>query len=240
MSKKRLIYMGLVAMLTLTGCSSKDSILVPGQLESDCDAGAAGLGVCGTPKNIYTHRDQIKHIKFEEDESYRVDSKGKIWNTESGDEVKPSSELSTGCVGCEGGESDENLEVGASGKKNAIRLKNRSLVVKTKQDSAVIRDLGYVQSVWIAPHETRKGDLVSAHEIYVVIKQPKWIIGEEQPQKVERGATIPSPLVEEIFSDRHEAMDKKSSSKVYDYVNQVQPEGLEKIEEFINAGKKEK
>jgi len=237
---KNSYYMILVMFLMFSGCA-KTSILVPGQLESDCDAGAAGLGVCGTPKNIYMHRDKVKRIAFEEDESYRVDNHGKIWNTDSGEEVIPGKDPSSGCVGCKGTEKSEAGSEGyGKGEKNSIRLQNRSLIVKTPQESAIIRDVGFIQSVWIAPHESRKGDLISAHELYVVVKKPQWIIGEDNPRKTQRGVTISSPLVEELFSDRHDAFDKKSESKIYDYVNEVKPKNLEKIENFIQSIQKEK
>jgi hypothetical protein len=60
----------------------------------------------------------------------------------------------------------------------------------------MIRDYGLIQKVWIAPVVDSKGDLFSAHDILVVIKDPKWIIGESTPTNVNSNkiSQLPTPI----------------------------------------------
>lgn len=229
------------AAAVLTGCAGKKSILVPGQSEGDCDARAQKLGVCGTPKSVYEHRDAIKHIYFEEDEAYRVSKNGKIYNIETGEEVKPGVKPDTCglavCPGCEdegegGGKSGGCY--GSSGGKDGVRLQNRSLVLETEQTTTPIRDLGLIQKLWIAPHENRAGDLVMAHEIMVVVRKPSWIVGEEQPRRTKTGTVIPSPVATALFTDSHEAIARKDLKGVSDYLSEEEPD-LSKIKSYLEA-----
>jgi hypothetical protein len=249
----RSITLSLGAVLLLVGCSGKQSLLTPGQVEGDCDAKAAGLGVCGTPKSIYEHRDKIKHIYFEEDEAYRVSKNGKIYNTETGEEVIPGKKPDgcglAVCPGCEEDEAFMNEDGGLAtgdnkrsynyrraGMSDDIRLSNRSLIVETPQKQSVIRDLGMVQKIWIAPHEDRSGDLISAHEVFVVIKKPSWIVGEKTPKNVKRGVVVPSPVAISLFSDNHQAVERKNLKKIFDYKKE-EPDELKKIQEYITSQK---
>jgi len=234
-------------MLLLSGCSGKQSILVPGQSEGDCDARAQKLGVCGTPKAIYEHRDAIKHIYFEEDEAYRVSKNGKIYNIETGEEVipgqKPDSCGLAVCPGCE----NEGAQGGVSadghgtstggyskpGKNDGIRLQNRSLVIGTQDGQTPIRDLGLIQKLWIAPHENAAGDLISAHTIHVVVREPSWIVGEEQPKRTRNGVIIPSPVATSIFTDSHDAISRHELKSIDDFIQEDGPD-LSKIEEFLD------
>lgn len=236
------IVLSVGAVLLFAGCSGKQSLLTPGQVEGDCDAKAAGLGVCGTPKSIYEHRDAIKHIYFEDDEAYRVSKNGKIYNIETGEEVIPGKKPDgCGLAVCPGCENDEAFDEKGSGygtkkigKSNDIKLSSNSLIVETPQKQSVIRDLGMVQKIWIAPHEDRSGDLIAAHEVFVVIKKPSWIIGEKTPKNVKRGVVVPSPVAVSLFSNNHQAVDRKSLKNIFDYGEQ-KPQDLKKIEEYIKS-----
>lgn len=241
----------LAAAMILAGCSGKESILTPGQTESDCDAAATNLGVCGSPKSIYVHRDKIKHIWFEEDQSYNIDKRGHIFNIETKEEVvpgvKPDDCANYYCPGCEDDGMEDGSGTGTSvsgyykgaNKNDDIRVKNQSLIIRTPQEQAVIRDLGFVQKIWVAPHENRAGDLVSAHEMYVVIRKPKWVIGEEAPKNVRDGVQIPSLITAGVLADEHNAVEKKELSNVYDFVSDTEPKGLEKIKQYIQRNQGE-
>lgn len=238
--KMTLMMAAALGALLMSGCSSKSSLLVPGQIESDCAEGANKLGVCGNPMSIYENRDKIKKIYYEEGESYRVDRKGKVFNIDSGEEVipgvRPDDCGTSVCPGCDDEESAGGC--GSSGgspdSKGEVRLAGRSMIVKTPQESTVIRDMGWQQKVWIAPYETKKRDLVEAHGIYVVVKEPSWIIGEQMPQRVKRGVVVSSPLVIEVLTDNHMAVDRKTTKVIDDYVRSEHGEpDLRNIREFI-------
>ncbi len=234
----------IVAALMLSGCNSKESLLVPGQSESDCSDKASKLGVCGSPKSIFEHQDRIKGIYYEEGESYRVDKSGRIFNIDSGDEVipgvKPDDCGTSVCPGCENDNKNTGCSQAASsnislssGGSNGIALSNRALVVDTPQKSSVIRDMGWQQKVWIAPHENSTGDLVEAHGIYVVIQEPKWIIGEREPQKTKKGAVVPTPLAAEVLTDNHVSTNRNTQNNIDQYLRAELKKNIENIDNFV-------
>lgn len=250
MSRRSII--GLIApfaaLLILNGCSSKESLLVPGQLESDCSNKASKFGVCGSPRSIYEHQDQIKQIYYEEDQSYKVDRSGRIFNTESGKEVipgvKPDKSGQYECPGCEpdtnGGGSAPTVEskmVASSlltKSNNGLLLGNRSLVVDTPQKAAVIRDMGWQQKIWVAPYENNFGDLVEAHGVYVVIQEPHWIVGEREPTNMKRGVVVPTPLVTDVFTDKHNATKRNTQYEIDSYLREQLEKNIKSIDSFTS------
>lgn len=233
------------ALTVFSGCAGKKSLLVPGQSESDCDAKAQKLGVCGTPKSIYEHRDAIKHIYFEEDEAYRVSKNGKVYNIESGEEVipgvKPDGCGLAVCPGCDDDEAEGAAGKSGSGykgsKKHAVRLQSRAMVLETPHAQTPVRDLGLIQKVWIAPHENRAGDLVMAHELLVVVRKPSWIVGEPKPKRTRNGAVVPTPVAEQLFTDSHDAIRRSDIRSLEAYSNEEGPD-MSKIEAYLDEQKK--
>jgi hypothetical protein len=76
-------------------------------------------------------------------------------------------------------------------------------VLETRTDvGEVIRTNGIVQKIWIAPVADRKGDLISAHEIYLVVKEPEWNIGEVYPNNSRNVGIIPTPISQSILSPK--------------------------------------
>lgn len=239
----------LVVLLGTSGCSSRESILVPGQTKSDCEDKASSLGVCGTPKSVYAHRDKIKNLWFEEDQAYYIKSNGKIYNIDTDEEVRSGvkPEGVSMCPGCNNRDDsqesyyyDNGSSFSWSRNKNKINVKNRSLIIDTPQKSMMIRDLGWQQKIWIAPLETKGGDLVEAHGIHVVIKEPSWIIGEKTPKRVGRGVVVSSPFAREVLSDNHHAINKNAQSNINDYVNNNEKKdlNLESLKEYIESQSK--
>lgn len=238
----------LVALLIMSGCSSKESLLVPGQTESDCSNKASKFGVCGSPRSIYEHQDQIKQIYYEEGQSYRVDRDGKIFNTESGKEIVPGARQGASgkneCPGCEinGGSRSASADepkitaaASLSSKLGAdVMLANRSLVIDTPQQAAVIRDMGWQQKIWIAPYENFAGDLIESHGVYAVIKEPQWVVGEREPLSVKRGVVVPTPLVTEVLTDRHNATSRKTQFEIDQYLRTELNKNINKINAFVD------
>lgn len=240
---KNIAILSAVAFL-MAGCSGKDSILVPGQNESDCEGKAANLGVCATPKNAYKYKDRIGKVYFEDDQGYYVNKNGKIFNVETNEEVipgqKPNDCGEAVCVNCD---EDEASECGTGGsgysdsikRKNRIKLNGRSLMVKTPQKTTMIRDMGWQQKIWIAPLETNGDDLVEAHGVHVVIKKPSWIIGEKVPKNVNRGVVIPSVLAVEAITDNHQAISRKTNSAIYDYVQEKKSSEYPALKSYVDT-----
>ena len=62
----------------------------------------------------------------------------------------------------------------------------------------IIRDTGHIQQIYIANYVDRGGDLISGHELYVVVKEPEWIVGEKTPHST-RLESVPTPISKELF-----------------------------------------
>lgn len=238
-----------------SACSSNTSILLPGQSASDCGDKASKLGVCGSPRSIYEHQDRIKEIYYEEGESYRVDRNGRIFNVGNGKEIIPGvkpddcgtsiylGENDSGRTGdCGTTASDALVAIGSSGAglsgNKGVAFSNRSLVVDTPQRAAVIRDMGWQQKVWIAPHENSTGDLVEAHGLYVVIQEPHWIVGEKQPVDVKHGVLVPTPLATEVLTDNHNAVSRSAQHSIDNFLREDLDKNIKNIDRFIESGSK--
>lgn len=240
---KYLMLAGLVFIFA--GCSGKESILVPGQTESDCEGKAANLGVCATPKNAYQYKDRIGKIWHVDGEGYYVNKSGKIFNVETDEEVipgkKPDDCVDATCVNCNEDEevvAEDGTPIYKDKKKNGVKIQNRALVIQTPSKKTVMRDLGWQQKIWIAPMQTAGDDFVEAHAIHVVIKKPSWIVGEKTPKNVKRGVVIPSVLATEVLTDNHEAISRKTNKTINDYVEKEHNKKYDSIREFIELKKK--
>lgn len=244
---KYILHIGVASALLLSGCSGKYSLLVPGQTESDCDAKAENLGVCATPKNAYQYKDKIGKIWHVDGEGYYINKSGRVFNVETQEEVipgeKPDDCLDAVCINCDdNGEvtTESGVPIYASESKGGLQLSNRSLVVSTPSESAVIRDLGWQQRIWIAPMQSAGDDFIEAHAIHVVIKKPSWVVGEKVPKNVKRGIVIPSVLAKEVLTDSHVAISRKSNKAIDNYVRQEHNTELKSIREFIQQNKEAK
>ena len=83
----------------------------------------------------------------------------------------------------------------------------------------IIRDSGFVQKVWIAPYVDDNNNLVTAHEIFVVIRNPKWIVGEKKPKYVSSSkiGEIPTPISKSILEEQQKY--NTYDEKVINYYN---------------------
>jgi hypothetical protein len=61
-------------------------------------------------------------------------------------------------------------------------LKITPIVGSRQDDSKVIRDMGKILKVWIAPYKNKE-TFVSAHDNFVVAKEPDFVVGETVPQR---------------------------------------------------------
>ena len=203
--KKGYYVFGVLLVLIFSGCSNKN-ILMPGQEYSDCYVANDNNGVCGNPMYLYKYKYKIQSLPPHPGITYTIDEKGTIREKKSGKIINIKASHPSG-----GDANDKDLVV-----------KNRSIVIKSHDDIVPIRDVGYVRKVWIAPYSDINGNLVEAHNIYVVVKKPKWIIGEDFPEKTHSGAVVPSLLTTKIVEDRQHNPNYKDVKKVQNYVKENQ------------------
>ena len=65
----------------------------------------------------------------------------------------------------------------------SIQYKEQGRLISTRtQVGDIIRDNGQIQQVFVANYIDNEGNLVSSHELYVVVKDPSWIVGEKTPK----------------------------------------------------------
>jgi len=76
--------------------------------------------------------------------------------------------------------------------------KQGPLLVSRTKVGDIIRDNGLIQPVFIANYIDKTGDLISSHEVYIVVKNPEWIVGEKTP-KSGKIDSIPTPLSTELL-----------------------------------------
>jgi hypothetical protein len=83
----------------------------------------------------------------------------------------------------------------------SLKFNKQSRYIQSRANTGdIIRDNGLIQRTWIAPYVDDKGDLVTAHEVFVVLKKPEWIIGERTPKKLKNSIkNLPTPMSEKIL-----------------------------------------
>lgn len=99
----------------------------------------------------------------------------------------------------------------------------KPIVGSRQDDSKVVVDMGKIQKIWVAPYKT-KGTMVSAHDIYIWVQKPDFIVGEPLPSPKERSGVI-TPMDNVPFVFRKKEMDdrpdKMTNESVRQYVNSV-------------------
>ena len=203
MMKRVYFVFGFLFVLIFSGCTNKN-ILMPGQEYSDCYVANDNNGVCGNPMYLYKYKYKIQSLPPHPGITYTIDEKGVIREKDSGKIIHIA----------------DNYSSKDSVKNKDLLVKNRSLVIKSHDDIVPIRDVGYVRKVWVAPYSDIHGNLIDAHNIYIVVKKPKWIIGEETPQRTHSGAIVPSLLTTKIVEDRQHNPVYKDIKKVQKYIKE--------------------
>lgn len=239
---KKTILLSVFAATIFSGCFSNPFGI--GHEKSSCEV-SSGFGVCGEPKKIYTHRDKIKQLQsdymksgYDGDLYFGINDSGEMlvkddregrWMNYNGSRVQA--------------EIESLLE-----KKDPIRMQDAKVrkasssmitqdipvtnendlsvkymlqkpVIQTRTNvGEVIRDNGLVQKIWIAPVVDSKNDLISAHEIYLVVKEPKWVVGEDTPKNMKNIGEIPTPMSEKVL-EKIEVEDKHQETVVNHYNN---------------------
>lgn len=130
----------------------------------------------------------------------------------------------------------------------AKEMRISPIVGTRSEESRIVRDFGVIQKAWIAPYVNEDRDLISAHDIYVVISEPKWIPGQEIP-KNSSGMKTPIGGVpfmfknEEVYSSSDLSNDetiKKFVSEVYkkDKNSSLTDRQIDELKKFDESIKK--
>ena len=94
----------------------------------------------------------------------------------------------------------------------SIQYKEQGRLISTRtQVGDIIRDNGQIQQVFVANYIDNEGNLVSSHELYVVVKDPSWIVGEKTPKTTNNMGEIPTPVSKGLLKEqaRSERVDER-------------------------------
>ena len=85
----------------------------------------------------------------------------------------------------------------------SVQYKEQGKLVSTRtQVGDIIRDNGQIQQVFVANYIDNDGNLVSSHELYVVVKEPSWIVGEKTPKSMTNMSEIPTPISKSMLEEQ--------------------------------------
>lgn len=228
MKKTTLLIAGILSLLALSGCSSKN-ILMPGKDKSDCELNGGTHGVCGSPKSVYKARDDISGLGNGTDDSYFIHDDGSIQEISAGElgdivEVRtdPSGKKYTVKKG-----TNEKIDVKDSSgnfsfpEKNQLILGNNSYMLGEQAESVMIRNQEVIREAWINTYNDQYGNLAVEHRIMIVTKKAGWAIGEKTPKNVSEKKFIPSRIAKEVLMNSNSRISKQDEKKMNNYVNNV-------------------
>lgn len=220
MKKNTLIgLIGISAMLSFSGCGTSNMFGV-GHENSACDSAKDG-GFCGAPSSIYKYKEKIKQMESDYQQSgypeklfFSVTRNGDIlvkqdredkWqpyeNSRYKEEINNLLKLKYDTkLGSSAGINKDIMDIPVGDESDlSVTYKKKKEYLQTKTNvGKMIRDTGEYSRTWVAPYVDQKGDLISAHEMYTVIKDPQWVIGEKTPSKVVEAAT-PTPMSDKAY-----------------------------------------
>lgn len=260
MINRNLLNLAVLAglMFGLAGCSLKDPFGI-GYDTSSCED-SKNFGACGSPKNIYKNREEIRSVQkdyimsgIEDELFFAVNGDGKMLVKADRDDKWMPYDTSPFKKNIDERNAktqaliDEKEGTGAFAPQNTGRVispianyqndipvtKATDLSVKYQEQGAlivsrtkvgdIIRDNGLIQQVFVANYVDYTGDLVSSHELYVVVKDPEWVVGERTPKSVKLDK-IPTPLSTNLL--KSEVKTNEYQEEVVDLFNSDQKEGV--------------
>lgn len=254
---KHFIFITLASLILFTGCSMSNPFGV-GHERSSCEV-SSGFGVCGEPKQIYIHKDKIKAVQsdymksgYEEELYFGINDNGDIlvkeerddrWRLYEGSSVKEKIDALIEKKH-KAQTAYDNKERRISGNLSltqdipvtaetdlSVKYSEQGSLIETRTNvGEIIRDNGLIQKIWIAPVVDAKDDLISAHHIYLVVKEPKWIVGEDTPKQINNHdiGMIPTPISKNVLTNV--STTNEHQDNVVNYFNNNNKGGL--IEEI--------
>jgi len=221
MSKKIKYILSTVSVaLLMSGCSTDNPFGV-GYETSTCEASKSG-GLCGSPSSIYQYKGKVKEIQkdylasgYPEELFFAISREGNVmvkderdgkWQKYEGSSYEKKIQAGLGSkyktnLGSGYQSVGSDIPVGKNNDLSVSYNRTQKYIQTRTNVGRMIRDNGEYSRVWVAPYVDKKGDLISAHEIYTVIRDPEWVVGEKTPKKVVNAATpIPSPISIEMLN----------------------------------------
>jgi len=250
----------LITFLTilLSGCSMHNPFGV-GYDSSVCSESKT-FGVCGAPKDIYKYKKKIQKVqqrylkaKLDTVLYFAVSQEGNIqvkadrdgnWEDyESSDwkklidkrislfQKKTKRNASFNVV-----DSRSDIPVTKGGDLSIKYQKQGPLLVTRTKIGNIIRDQGIIQEVFIANYADNDGDLISSHEVHVVVKNPEWVVGEKTPKNV-NVESFPTPLSTDLLK-KTQVVDM-AQERTINAFNRDQEAGYLSAQENKSKGKNE-
>lgn len=97
----------------------------------------------------------------------------------------------------------------------SVQYKEQGRLISTRtQVGDIIRDNGQIQQVFVANYIDNEGNLVSSHELYVVVKDPSWIVGEKTPKTTNNMGEIPTPVSKGLLKEQ--ARSERADERIVD------------------------
>ena len=97
----------------------------------------------------------------------------------------------------------------------SIQYKEQGRLISTRtQVGDIIRDNGQIQQVFVANYIDNEGNLVSSHELYVVVKDQSWIVGEKTPKTTNNMGEIPTPVSKGLLKEQ--ARSERADERIVD------------------------
>lgn len=215
---------GVAALLS--GCSVKNALTI-GYENSVCEQ-SKKFGVCGNPASILKYKQKIKEVQnryllsgIKQTLYFAVDDNGNILvkHKRNGKWQFYATSRWKRLIDRKYEEKMSKLKKLEQKTREARPVsyagdipvtENNDLSVKYQQQGKlvstrtavgdIIRDQGRIQKVFIANYVDPEGDLVASHEVYVVVKNPQWIVGEKTPKhSFYRDKVIPTPLSQDLL-----------------------------------------
>lgn len=224
----------LGSSLFFSGCVSKNNLFGVGYEHSACESSQSS-GVCGAPEDVYRFKDLIRQVQSDYRRSgikqklfFSITHDGRMlvksertgkYQPYIGSKWEAMIQANLYKHGVFGAPMTQGRYSSAFGRNDlSVQFKNRSPYIQTNTNlGRTIRNGGEVQRIWVAPVEDKKGDLVSAHELYTVVKKPTWSIGEKTPKHVKRSIKLPTPISKDS-TGRLNRVNKKEENIIQNFV----------------------
>lgn len=244
------IPLALFAALLITGCSTKNPFGI-GYDKSVCTE-SSSFGVCGAPADIYKYREKIKSTQAEYMKAgldtrlyFAISPEGKVLVKADRDGQFAPYDTSEWKKIIKERIHEEELKVVKtvpmvnidSGLSDIPTTKETDLSVKYKKQGPllvtrtkignIIRDQGVIQEAMIFNYEDTEGDLMSSHAVHVVVRDPRWIVGESVPKNVKL-ANIPTPLSTDLFK-KQQIVDKEQEDTINEFNREKEDPRLKSI-----------
>lgn len=213
----------LASALSFSGCSLKNPFGI-GYDTSVCDD-SKDFGVCGSPKEIYNNREAIRavqsdYLRSELDTTlfFAINKQSQIVVKEDRDgkwelyEVsewkkkidKRNEALSEKIKNNDPRKMTSSVKYGGDipiteDSDLSIKYQKQGSLLNSRTNVGdIIRDNGIIQQTFVANYADYSGDLISSHELYIVVKDPEWVVGEKAP-KESSIQNLPTPVSTELL-----------------------------------------